>query len=449
MIDAESESDAEAEDGFGFDEKIEKKILALLLRDSQFATRVYGLIKPEYFAADVDMVLARIVLKYFDKYRKSPDISILSALLKDALAAKMIRADLIPELRDRIKELYGKATDVGDKDYIRDQVVAFARDRAIEQALLASVEDKEKKNYANIRKRMEQALLVGSDEGGDDYDYWEKIETRTEERKSRIAGVATRDGITTGIEELDKELYHGGWGRKELSCMLGAAKAGKSMSLGEFAKNAALAGHNVAYLSCEVAAKIVAERIDANISGVLMKKLDENAFAIQEAVKKMESKAGFFNLREYASGTLKCSEIRRYLERKRADGVRLDLLVVDYADIMAPEYRTDNFIENMRSIYIDLRAIAFEYDLAVLTATQSNREGAKKVTAGATDVAEDYNKARTVDLMLSINASEAERAAGEARLFFALARNGESDFALRIKQDRAKMRFIEKVLGRE
>jgi replicative DNA helicase len=154
-------------------------------------------------------------------------------------------------------------------------------------------------------------------------------------------------------------------------------------------------------------------------------------------------------LKEYATGTLKCSEVRRLLDKARAKGRIYDLVIVDYADIMAPEHRSDSQIDNMRSIYIDLRAVAFDYDCAVLTATQSNREGAKKMTAGATDVAEDYNKARTVDLMISINANEAEKAAGEARLFFALSRNSESEFTLRIKQDRSRMRFIEKVLGRE
>src|SRR5690606_12274484 len=120
----------------------------------------------------------------------------------------------------------------------------------------------------------------------------------------------------------------------------------------------------------------------------------------------------------------------------RADGIIMDLITVDYADIMAAEYRSDNFIENMRSIYIDLRAIAFEFDAALLTATQTNREGAKKATAKMTDVAEDFNKIRTADIVLGINATEDEKRSNEARLTWAASRNSEDGFSLRIRQDR-------------
>jgi replicative DNA helicase len=445
-IGSSTTEEPETETGFEFDEGFQRKIVALILRDNSFAAKVHNLIEPEFFEREVDGYVSKIALDYYAKYRKTPDISILASLIKDAVIAKKIRKDLLGDIKDRIKEVL--RTDISDREYVVDKVVEFARNKAIARAILASVEDHAKGNYAKIKRRMEEALLVGSDDDNE-YDYFDMIESRTEERKLRIAGVGKKDGITTGVLELDKELYHGGWARKELSAIMGPAKAGKSMSLGEFAKNAALAGYDTSYLSCEVAAKIIADRTDANISDVLMKKLDDNAHAVEEAVKKIGSKSGAMKFYEYASGTLKPSQIRRLLERQRARGLMTDLLVVDYADIMCPEFRADSQIDNMRSIYIDLRAIAFDYNVAVLTATQTNREGAKKMVATATDVAEDFNKVRTVDLLLSINASEAEKAAGEARIYFAAARNSEAEFSIRIKQDRSKMRFITKVLGRE
>jgi replicative DNA helicase len=85
----------------------------------------------------------------------------------------------------------------------------------------------------------------------------------------------------------------------------------------------------------------------------------------------------------------------------------------------------------------------------VLTATQTNRDGAKAATAKATDVGDDWNKARTVDIMIGINATDAEKAAGEARLTWLLSRNTEDGFSLRIKQDRQKMQFLTKIIGKE
>ena len=445
VVELEAAPESE-EAGFGFDEAFQRKIVSLVWRDDSFASKTAGLIEPAFFENEIDGALGKIALDYFAKYRKTPDKSIVVPLVKDAIAAKMIRKHLLPDLKEHLREVLGAS--VSDAPYVTDKVVEFAQNKAMERAILASVDDLAKGDFASIKKRMDQALLIGADDGGE-YDYFERIETRTEERKARIAGVSTRDGITTGYAEIDKYLYHEGWGRKELSCLMGPAKAGKSMGLGDFAKNASLAGYDVGLLSCEVASEIIAERVDANVSEILMKKLDENAFAVEEAVKKLHAGAGNFIIKDYASGTLKPSMIRRFMEKQRAKGIIIDLLVVDYADICAPEFRSDSNIDNLRSIYIDLRAIAYEYNCAVLTATQTNRAGAMKMTAGATDVAEDFNKARTVDLMLSINSSEAERAAGEARLFFALSRNGESEFSLRIKQERASMRFISKILGRE
>jgi replicative DNA helicase len=116
---------------------------------------------------------------------------------------------------------------------------------------------------------------------------------------------------------------------------------------------------------------------------------------------------------------------------------------------MASEYRSDSLQENLRTIYIDLRALAFETGAAFLTATQTNRDGAKTLTAKATDVGDDFNKVRTVDLLIGINATDAEKKAGEARLYWAASRNSSDGFSLRIRQERDKMKFLTAVIGKE
>lgn len=153
-------------------------------------------------------------------------------------------------------------------------------------------------------------------------------------------------------------------------------------------------------------------------------------------------------MRDFASGTLKVSQLHRIIEDYRNDGILFDLIIVDYADIMAGEYKAENLRDNLREIYIDLRALAHEFDCAVLTATQTNRDGAKAITAKATDVGDDFNKIRTADVVIGINVTDAEKQAGEARLYWAVSRNTEDGFTLRIKQDRSRMKFIKQVLGR-
>lgn len=161
-------------------------------------------------------------------------------------------------------------------------------------------------------------------------------------------------------------------------------------------------------------------------------------------------------MHEYPSGTFSPNQLRQLVQRYKTPGrnpdgslrppIKFDLIVVDYADIMAPNYRTNDAIENSKSVYVDLRAIAFEENAAVLTATQTNREGFKSTVAKAEHVAEDFNKVRTVDLMISINKTEEEAARGESRLYFAASRNQESGFTVVIKQNLSMMKFIEDVV---
>lgn len=447
----EDDIEVEAAPGttYEFDADFQSKIVALALRDPMFTARTEGLLKPDYLVNAGDAALLDLVNQHYAKFKTPPDKAALGVLLKEAITAKKIRGDLVDDVKDAVRNAY--AADISGAEFVIERVAEFARERAVEAAMIESVGLLEKRKFGDIERAMRHALLVGSSEDAGDYDYFAQIEGRTETRVSISAGAAAFDGITTGVEELDNVLYHRGWGRKELSLLMAPAKGGKSMAMVDFAQSAALSPkkHNVLYVTLEVAAKIIADRLDANIANVAIKELKNSPHGVRAEVERAKARGGILKIREYPTGTFKPSQLRRLLENYRAKGIIFDLVVVDYADIMAPEFRTDNDIANFRSIYVDLRAIAGEYGCALLTATQTNREGAKKVTSSMTDVAEDFNKIRIADIVISINATQEERDSGEARLFFAASRNTEDGFTLRIQQDRAKMKFIKKVLGRE
>ncbi|MBY3231897.1 DnaB-like helicase C-terminal domain-containing protein [Rhizobium laguerreae] len=433
---------------FEFDQSFQTKVAALVMRDTNFAMNTKDLIKPEYFTEDAAGALVRIVHEHVKTYRSVPDMKILPTILKDEIAAKRIRSDMVDPIKKMVRDVL--TTDLSNPQFVQDKVTDFAKHQAVEGAIMQILPLLEKgKDWGKIGQLMKDAVSIGSTTDGGDYDFFNEIGNRTKQRHDLKAGKVIRNGITTGYPAIDAYLYHLGWGRKELSCMMGAAKAGKSMSLGDFGKNAAMAGFNVLYDSLEVSKEIIAERIDAAMSDTLMRELHKDPDAVEAAIKAIAAKSGHFKLRDHASGTLKPSALHRVIENYRAEGIIFDLVIVDYADIMAAEYRSDNLIENLRTIYIDLRALAHELNCAFLTATQTNRDGAKAATAKATDVGDDWNKARTVDIMIGINATDAEKAAGEARLTWLLSRNTEDGFSLRIKQDRAKMQFLKKVIGKE
>lgn len=442
---SEPEPEASTEPGYDFDAAFQLKIAALLISDSTFVARVDGLIDPSHFENDGLGAVVRVLNDYVSVYKTAPGRSLLPMLLRDAFAAKRIRSDIKIEVQEQARALI--KVDLSGRDFVVDKVAEFARKRALEKAIIASVDLLERGEYDKINKLIRSASDIGSETESGEYDFWAEIESRTEGRVAMAAGTAKPTGITTGYKELDALLYNKGWGRKELTLLMGAAKRGKSMGLGEFAISASLAGYNAIYFTCEVGTRILADRFDANLTDTAMKEVGLKPHAIKAALLAKRAGAGHLKIREFASGSLKCSQIRRILERYRSEGIIFDLIVVDYADIMAPERQHNEERDDSKEIFIGLRAIGFEEDAAMLSATQTNRIGAKSMVAKDTDVADDYNKVRTADLTISINASPEELDAGEARLYFAAARNDAGNIQLRVKQDRAKMKFITKVLG--
>lgn len=439
---------------FDFDEEFQTKIAALALRDDEFLRRTAHILKPEYFENAGEAKLVDLALRHFQKYNCVPDPTSLVKAIKDAITTKKITKEVAPLVVEARKNII--AADVTNKGFVEDHVVNFAKQQAMAQAIIQSLEHLKRGEFSKIDDLIQSATNVGVNEDGAMYDYFAKVADRTVVRIEKETGVLPPQGVTTGNPKLDGVLYHRGWGRKELTTIMGGAKAGKTTALIHFAKMASLAGHNVLYATLEVGANIISDRMDASVAGVVMKELGGKAASVAEAVSTIGAKAGKLILHEYASGTFSPNMLRQLVQRYKSPGrnpdgsirppIKFDLIVVDYADIMAPNYRTNDAIENSKGVYVDLRAIAFEENVAVLTATQTNREGFKSTVAKAEHVAEDFNKVRTVDLMISINKTEEEAARGESRLYFAASRNQESGFTIVIKQNLAMMRFIEDVL---
>lgn len=443
------ESTSEPIEKYEFDAEFQSRIASLMVTDVGFVRRTDGLILPDYFENECQAILVNTCQEYFERYKSVPaSNSVWKQLLVDKIKAKNLRKDVGIEA---IKEVFKlRKKDLSDANYVVDVVAKFAKNAAVAQATMEMIDLAEKGDMEAAQEIMEKAFRVGASEEFTDHDYWNEIERRTQYRKDKLSGLIAPDGIPTGIKKIDRELFHKGWGRKELTVFMGGAKKGKSMALGEFAVRASKLGHNTLYLTCEVSEAIIQDRMDANISSIEMGMLELNLNAVEASVKTNRT-AGVGELRvaEFASGTLKVSGIRRILERYRADGIIFDMIVVDYADILAPEnYNANSAIENSRLIWLALRALAFEENAAVMTATQTNREGFKSTVAKAGDVADDFNKIRIADLVISINRDEDETREGKARLFFAASRNQAGEFTIRIEQDLAKMKFVKKVTGR-
>lgn len=435
---------------YTFDAEFQGKIAALAMRDSNFMQRVEGLVRPEYFENVIDSHLINIANIYFDKYKKVPgDKGVFAMLIKQARIDKIIKTEFFVSVVTRMHSLW--ASDISDRDFVIDQVAVFSRHQAVSKAILDSVGHLDLHEFDKISLELKRALDVGESGENSAYSYGEMIGVRTEERLDRAAGKLAPTGITTGFPDIDKVLYHKGWGKRELSVLMGGPKSGKTTAMIDFGISACgnVMHYNVAYVTLEVSAKIIADRLDSNISERAMFELGTHIHDVNAKVSAFMAKAGRFDVYEFPSGTMRVSDLRRALEQKKAQGIVYDLVIVDYADLMAPERYTESSTENSKSVYVSLRGLAMEEDLAILTATQTNREGSKKIVSTMSDVAEDFNKIRIADIIISLNQTDAEKSLKQARFYFVACRNQRANFSIRIAQDIDRMKYVKEVIGEE
>jgi replicative DNA helicase len=432
---------------FEFDAEFQSKLTTHALKDLDFMRQVGHVLKPDYFENAGEAHLVAIATDFFNKYNTTPDSATLMNLLKEKKASGVIRPETMPE----VVAAYKRARDniITGGAYAAEKVAEFVRHQALAKAILDSIPMLEKKRYNDVEELIKKANQVGMLMTTDVYNYFENIKQRSEVRHDKAMGKLPPTGISTGSLQLDKLLYHGGWGRRELTVLMGGAKAGKTTALINFAQAAALAGLKVLYVTLEVSKEIISERLDACVADTAITDLIKHIKEVEARIEAAGAKAGLLNIAEYPTGSLTPKALRHLIEKEKANGIKYDMIVVDYGDIMAPDYRTNDPIENSKSIFVGLRAIAFEENAAVLTATQTNREGFKSVVAKAEHVAEDFNKIRIADLVISLNITDEERDNNELRLYFAASRNQAGGFTVRIKQDLAKMKFLQAVLGVE
>jgi replicative DNA helicase len=427
-----------------FDNDFKNKVLALQLRDDNFCQRVDGLIQPSFFESEVDKYILSVAANHYNKYSTPPSPVAVSHTFKEDQANGVVRKEFVSSIASKLKELY--KTDTSDRDFVIEKIAEFARLAATEKAVIeaAGILDSGG-DISTIMPMMQKALDVGTTDLKVAYDYKEEIDKRSQIRKARLAGTISHNSVTTGWTDMDNTLYRKGWGKGELTLYMAPSKGGKSAALIDHALRAAERGFNVLLISLEVSTEIQTDRMDSNISGVKMNELSTYIDKVDERVKKWRSRAANLKCHEYPSGTYKVSDLRRLIKKYQAIGLQFDLVVVDYADIMLTESKSSETIDKSKQVLIDLRALAQNENLAILSATQTNRSGASADVITDIHVAEDYNKIRIADLVISINCNDIERDTGEARLFYAASRN-QPAHTITIKRDLSVMKHIKEII---
>ena len=382
--------------------RIENTIIKNLIQNETYTRKVIPFIKSEYFTESSEKLVFEEIVKYFDKYTKSPTVE-----------ALLINLDNVTSKGDAIvkssKQLIGNIeTDDTPLDWLIDETEKWCKDRAIYIAVMDSIEvldEKSKRSTGEIPDLLKDALSVSFDThiGHDQLeDADERFEFyNTEEEK-----------MPFDLEYFNK-ITKGGLPNKTLNICLAGTGVGKSLFMCHMASNCLLMGKNVLYITMEMSEERIAERIDSNVMNVPMKELpDISKKEYDKKIQRIKNKTkGKLIIKEYPTAAAHVGHFRHLLQELNIKkDFRPDIIFIDYLNICASHRIRPGSGANsytlVKSIAEELRGLAVEHDVPMVSATQTTRSGYGSTDIGLEDTSESFGLPATADLMFALITSE-------------------------------------------
>jgi len=380
-------------------ERIETTILRNLIYNEDYSRKVIPFIKPEYFEQRSEQVIFEEITQFIVKYGSAITIEALNIEIEN-------RTDLNETEVREIREINSSLTDsVVENQWLLDTTEKWCRDRAIYLALMESIHiadgEDEKKNRDAIPSILSDALAVSFDNHiGHDYlnDYEERYESY--HRKE--------DKIPFELEFFDK-ITKGGIPNKTLNIALAGTGVGKSLFMCHVASSVLLQGKNVLYITLEMAEEKIAERIDANLLNVNIQDITDLPRKIFEnKVTNLSQKTqGTLIIKEYPTASAHSGHFKALLnELALKKSFKPDIIFIDYLNICASSrYRAGSNVNSysyIKAIAEELRGLAVEANLPIVSATQTTRSGFANSDVDLTDTSESFGLPATADLMFAL-----------------------------------------------
>ena len=383
-------------------ERIEETILRNLIYNEQYYRKVVPFIKADYFQEYHEKIVFEEIADFAAKYDKVPTKEVLTINLQN-------RGDLTEEtFKDSVQGINSLSDDWVDYDWLLDATEKWCQDRAIYLALMQSIKiaDGGDKKFTKgaIPSILQDALAVSFDEHIG-HDYIEQSSDRYEfyHRKE--------EKIPFDLEKFNF-ITKGGLPNKTLNIALAGTGVGKSLFMCHMAGSALTQGYNVLYITCEMAEEKIAERIDANLLNVSVKdimELPEVLFnsKVNEISRKTQGK---LIIKEYPTASAHAGHFKALLsDLKLKKDFTPDLIFVDYLNICASvRYKgaVVNSYTYVKAIAEELRGLAVESNLPIISATQTTRSGYGNSDPDLTDTSESFGLPATADFMFALISTE-------------------------------------------
>jgi replicative DNA helicase len=421
--------------------KIEEVALSKLILNEPYARKVLPFVKPEYFDAFTNRVLFDTLSEYINKFDTTPEPNALKIEIEK-------RKDITEEIYQEIENFLDNLdTDHYNDEWLVDTTEKWCKERAIYLALMESVkiadgQDKTRTKDA-IPSIMSDALGVCFDESvghdyisdaDDRYDFYHRKEEK----------------VPFDLDYLNK-ITKGGLPNKTLNIALAGTGVGKSLFMCHMASTCLSEGRNVLYITCEMAEEKIAERIDANLLNCNIRdiaELPEVLFnsKVNEIARKTRGK---LIIKEYPTASAHVGHFKALLsDLALKKDFKPDIIFVDYLNICASvRYKgaVVNSYTYVKAIAEELRGLACEANVPIVSATQTTRSGYGSSDPDLTDTSESFGLPATADLMFALISTEELEQQG--RIMVKQLKNRYNDLTssrkFMVGIDRSKMRLYD------
>tara|TARA_B100000131_G_C18116871_1_gene611569 strand:+ start:1934 stop:3313 length:1380 start_codon:yes stop_codon:yes gene_type:complete len=390
-----------------YGKQFQETLCQLILEDRPFADQIEEVLDINFFELKYLRVFVSTIFGYRRKYGVHPTDKIIASILRTELDGQNEATQ--KQVRDYFSRALIKT--VSDEKYIKETSLDFCKKQKLKEALMKSADLIQSSSYDEVRKVIDEALNLGTDNDFG-HDFVKDFEMRYE--------LKARNPVTTGWDKIDK-LTKGGIGMGELGVVIAPTGAGKSMALAHLGAQAVKAGKNVVHYTLELSESVTGQRYDSCISQVPLSTLFHRKEDVLEAISEIE---GTLIIKEYPTKTASPNTLRTHLEKLKKRNHKIDMILVDYADLLRAPSTFKEKRNELESIYENLRAIAQENKCPVWTASQTNRTGLNAEVVTMESISEAFNKCFVSDFICSISRTIRDKNANTARMFIAKNRNG-------------------------
>jgi replicative DNA helicase len=386
--------------------KLETTILKNLIYSEDFTRKVLPFISKEYFSDNKEKILFNFVSEFVNKYKTLPTHESLAIDIADSKDYNETEVKGVLSLLDDIKSNKKEPTEI---KWLVEQTEKFCQDRAVYNAIMESVSILDSKNTTKnkgeIPKLLSNALGVSFD-SHIGHDYIDDSDSRFEfyhKQESRIS---------FDIDLLNK-ITKGGLPNKTLNICLAGTGVGKSLFMCHVAASCLTQGKNVLYITMEMAEERIAERIDANLLNVSMDELRSMTKAdYDRKFDTLKSKThGKLIIKEYPTASANSLHFRSLLsELHLKKNFQPQIIFIDYLNICASSRikpgANVNSYSYIKAIAEELRGLAVEFNLPIVSATQTTRSGFSNTDVGLEDTSESFGLPATADFMFALISTE-------------------------------------------